>query len=445
MDLAHRVLRRDGHPDVHLTALEAELLAYLVENPHHTVSRDELLAKVWKASPNVRTRAVDNTVRRLREKIEENPDAPLLLQTVYAEGYRFVPPSSELAHEAANAAALVDAARREPDLRVRLVLLDRALASWEGDTSETVIRAERAETRAALGLLEDARDDVELSAIELERRGMSSVHLAEAVVARWEKRFREAADALAVVLAQPDISPDERAIAHRRLGALASDQGRWEEARASFELALRERVPRLEGMLHADLGTVFAELGEPERGRAHLRVAIEHAREGGDDRRRMIAEANLGMLEHMAGKLDEAEAHLEAARALSTPGGDPRYDAYVAGARGCLLHERGRLMEAYVLADQSVSGFRNVRDPAFEAISLARRAAVAFEIGRERQSARDFASARERLEDTPQAWVSDGVAILEAIASSRSEPPPPRIASSFARIAMRIVRAARRR
>jgi DNA-binding response OmpR family regulator/predicted ATPase/tetratricopeptide (TPR) repeat protein len=73
---------------VELTVTEQRLLTYLLERPNVAVSRRELLGQVWEWAPGLKTRAVDNTVRRLRTKIEANPAHPLHLQTVYGVGYR---------------------------------------------------------------------------------------------------------------------------------------------------------------------------------------------------------------------------------------------------------------------------------------------------------------------------------------------------------------------
>jgi hypothetical protein len=51
------------------------------------VSRDALLVDVWGYKPGLQTRAVDNTVRRLRKKVEADPAAPVHLQSVYGGGY----------------------------------------------------------------------------------------------------------------------------------------------------------------------------------------------------------------------------------------------------------------------------------------------------------------------------------------------------------------------
>jgi two-component system phosphate regulon response regulator PhoB len=77
---------------VSVTVLEFRLLAYLASNLGKTFRRDQLLDAVWD-SRFVTPRTVDVHVRRLREKIEDQPDNPRYLQTVRGKGYRLVPPS----------------------------------------------------------------------------------------------------------------------------------------------------------------------------------------------------------------------------------------------------------------------------------------------------------------------------------------------------------------
>ncbi|MEQ1566077.1 MAG: winged helix-turn-helix domain-containing protein, partial [Myxococcota bacterium] len=74
-----------------LTTREVELLRYLAANPSRVIPRDELLAQVWGYAGTVMSRASDNTVRRLREKIERDPAHPDHLLTVHGVGYRFEP------------------------------------------------------------------------------------------------------------------------------------------------------------------------------------------------------------------------------------------------------------------------------------------------------------------------------------------------------------------
>jgi DNA-binding response OmpR family regulator/predicted ATPase len=85
-----RILRAGGHEDV-LTTRELALLGYMVERAGQTVSRTQLLEEVWGYAPQVMSRACDNGMARLRNKLEVDPAQPDHLLTVHGEGYRFVP------------------------------------------------------------------------------------------------------------------------------------------------------------------------------------------------------------------------------------------------------------------------------------------------------------------------------------------------------------------
>lgn len=77
-----------------LTALEFDLLAHLARNPRRAFTREQLLRQVWGQSWPGDPSTVTVLVRRLRERIEEDPSAPCRLQTVYGVGYRLVPVDS---------------------------------------------------------------------------------------------------------------------------------------------------------------------------------------------------------------------------------------------------------------------------------------------------------------------------------------------------------------
>lgn len=81
----------DGRTE-HLSTKEAAVLRQLVAKAPAAVTRDALLEEVWGYRTSVVTRAVDNTVRRLRQKIERSPREPHHVLTVHGEGYRFVGP-----------------------------------------------------------------------------------------------------------------------------------------------------------------------------------------------------------------------------------------------------------------------------------------------------------------------------------------------------------------
>jgi DNA-binding response OmpR family regulator len=71
---------------VELSEREAELLRYLAMNAGRAVSRDEILARVWRLDPkNIETRTIDMHIARLREKLRD-PDGQLIL-TVRGKGY----------------------------------------------------------------------------------------------------------------------------------------------------------------------------------------------------------------------------------------------------------------------------------------------------------------------------------------------------------------------
>jgi DNA-binding response OmpR family regulator len=77
------------------TATEFRLLDYLARHPGRVYSRDHLLDSVWGDARFVTPRSVDVYVRRVREKIEVDPENPRYLQTVRGAGYRFELPKSE--------------------------------------------------------------------------------------------------------------------------------------------------------------------------------------------------------------------------------------------------------------------------------------------------------------------------------------------------------------
>jgi DNA-binding response OmpR family regulator len=63
----------------------------LTKNAERTISRVELLDKVWGYQDYPCTRTVDNHMLRLRQKLESDPSQPSHLLTVHGLGYKFVP------------------------------------------------------------------------------------------------------------------------------------------------------------------------------------------------------------------------------------------------------------------------------------------------------------------------------------------------------------------
>jgi DNA-binding response OmpR family regulator len=74
-----------------LTAKEFDLLWFMANHARQVFSRDQLMDRVWGYEAALDTGTVTVHIRRLREKIEDEPSRPRFLQTVWGVGYRFDP------------------------------------------------------------------------------------------------------------------------------------------------------------------------------------------------------------------------------------------------------------------------------------------------------------------------------------------------------------------
>jgi DNA-binding response OmpR family regulator len=90
VDIASRQVRLRGNP-LSLTATEFRLLEFLMSRPGVVFSREQLLNSVWGQDRAITDRAVDVYVLRLRQKVEEDPGAPVLIHSVRGFGYTFEP------------------------------------------------------------------------------------------------------------------------------------------------------------------------------------------------------------------------------------------------------------------------------------------------------------------------------------------------------------------
>jgi DNA-binding response OmpR family regulator len=90
IDAGTREVTRGQQP-LRLTAKEFDLLWFLASNPRLVFSRDQLMDRVWGYGAEFDTGTVTVHVRRLREKIEDDPSRPRHVETVWGVGYRFVP------------------------------------------------------------------------------------------------------------------------------------------------------------------------------------------------------------------------------------------------------------------------------------------------------------------------------------------------------------------
>jgi DNA-binding response OmpR family regulator len=89
MNLATRDVRKSGVP-LTLTLKEFDLLQTFLANPRRVFRREELMDRVWGYRSVLETGTLTVHIRRLREKLEDDPSKPRLLHTVWGVGYRFI-------------------------------------------------------------------------------------------------------------------------------------------------------------------------------------------------------------------------------------------------------------------------------------------------------------------------------------------------------------------
>jgi two-component system response regulator VicR len=88
IDLNLHEAYKDGQR-LELTQREYELIKFLASNPNKVVSRQELMSEVWQYDYYGDLRVVDVAVRRLREKLEDDPAEPVMVMTKRGVGYYF--------------------------------------------------------------------------------------------------------------------------------------------------------------------------------------------------------------------------------------------------------------------------------------------------------------------------------------------------------------------
>ena len=88
VDTAGGIVRKDGK-EVFLSALEYRLLLVFISNPSNVITRDRLLNELWDAAGEfVTNNTLTVYIKRLREKIEDDPANPEIILTVRGTGYR---------------------------------------------------------------------------------------------------------------------------------------------------------------------------------------------------------------------------------------------------------------------------------------------------------------------------------------------------------------------
>jgi DNA-binding response OmpR family regulator len=94
LDVGAHALRRGDTP-VPLTTAEYTLLCIFVRNPNRVLSRDELARLVRDDERLPFDRSIDVRVARLRRKLEDDPEHPRFIRTVWGAGYLFSPDGAD--------------------------------------------------------------------------------------------------------------------------------------------------------------------------------------------------------------------------------------------------------------------------------------------------------------------------------------------------------------
>ena len=88
VNIAEETVLKRGQP-VSLKRMEKKLLLYLIKNRNRLVKKEELFKEVWQEA-YVGEGTLNVHIRKIREKIEENPSNPVYIITEYGKGYMFL-------------------------------------------------------------------------------------------------------------------------------------------------------------------------------------------------------------------------------------------------------------------------------------------------------------------------------------------------------------------
>ena len=119
-----------------------ELLLLFLQRPNETISREEIVARIWAGNEAVAAQGINNAIWAIRQTLDDDADEPRYLQTIPKKGYRLIAPVQVLARgQRAHAAAVVTNAdeqaatflsrnKRRIALLLSLFLLTSLLALW---------------------------------------------------------------------------------------------------------------------------------------------------------------------------------------------------------------------------------------------------------------------------------------------------------------------------
>lgn len=89
---SHRLMASKNNECTSLTMREITILEYFHQHPNEVVTRDTLFNVAWGYEHLPNSRTLDQHISKLRKLIEDNPQSPVLIQTVHGLGYRYIQP-----------------------------------------------------------------------------------------------------------------------------------------------------------------------------------------------------------------------------------------------------------------------------------------------------------------------------------------------------------------
>jgi DNA-binding response OmpR family regulator len=102
LDLRAYELRFSSKP-LKLSGIPMAMLRLLIEQQGRLVHRHEIVQKIWGEEALINTdQNINETVRRIRRVLNEDPEQPRFLQTVHGKGYRFIAPVVRVGHVSAD-------------------------------------------------------------------------------------------------------------------------------------------------------------------------------------------------------------------------------------------------------------------------------------------------------------------------------------------------------
>lgn len=195
-----------------------------------------------------------------------------------------------------------------------------------------------------------------------------------------------------------------RARAYRQLGRLEDSALELSRAR---EICRRMESPDLEAELLVDAGEVEQERGRFDEARAHYDDALRRIEQRAEPHARARAHAGLGLLSHSQGRLEEAFALYQRAMTDARKSGDLRLEAGLCKDIGSLRLQQARLAEARELYGRSIALLETLDDPILSGVVEANLAILAQEQG-------EYAEAQEHFESAERKLSRAGARLLEA-------------------------------